>query len=135
MLEDLKEQYRLENPPFSGPYEPFDEWASRELKSNPKYMESARYTVVMRSGRKFMVEEWGTNHTQWGDIDPATKKLHKVKVKDVEVINESNTMITKENGFKNICFLAPGTSAIGYVDLLDSSGVERIESDLVKYVD
>jgi hypothetical protein len=98
-------------------------------------MESGRYFVYMKSGRKFCIEEWGTNHTQWGDIDPATKKLHKVRVKDVEVIDEDNTIITKENGFKNICFLSPGTSPLGYVDALDSSGVERIESEFVKYVD
>ncbi len=91
--------------------------------------------VVMQSGRKFMVEEWCSNYVQWGDIDPATKKLHKVKVRDVEVIDENNTLITKENGFKNICFLSPGTSALGYIDLLDSSGVERIECGAVKYVD
>ncbi len=98
-------------------------------------METGRYMVIMRSGRKFMVEEWGNNHVQWGDIDPATKRLQKVKVKDVEVINASNTKITKENGFKNICFLAPGTSALGYIDLLDSSGLERIECDLVQYIE
>jgi hypothetical protein len=98
-------------------------------------MESGRYFVYMKSGRKFCIEEHGTNHTQWGDIDPATKKLHKVKVKDVEVIDETNSIITKENGFKNICFLAPGTSPIGYVDALDSSGVERIECEFVKYID
>ncbi|MCU0321380.1 MAG: hypothetical protein MUE72_03140 [Chitinophagaceae bacterium] len=98
-------------------------------------METSRYMVIMRSGRKFMVEEWGTNHTQWGDIDPATKKLQKIKVKDMEVINASNTKITKENGFKNICFLSPGTSALGYIDLLDSSGLERIECSLVCYVE
>lgn len=89
----------------------------------------------MQSGRKFLVEEWGTNFTQWGNIDPATKKLHKVHVKNVEVINESNTIITKENGFKNICFLSPGTSPLGYIDLLDDSGVERIDCELIKYVE
>lgn len=98
-------------------------------------METGRYWVIMKSGRKFMVEEWGTNHTQWGDIDPATKKLHKIRVKDVEVIDETNTKITKENGFRNICMLAPGTSPLGYIDLLDDSGLERIESELVKYED
>ncbi|HEV7781660.1 MAG TPA: hypothetical protein VGO58_10370 [Chitinophagaceae bacterium] len=71
-------------------------------------METGRYWVVMRSGRKFMVEEWGNNYVQWGDIDPATKKLNKVKVKDSDLINETNTLIKKENGFKNICFLSPG---------------------------
>jgi len=98
-------------------------------------METGRYMVIMQSGRKFMVEEWGSNYVQWGDIDPATRQLHKVKVKDVEVINESNTLIRKENGFKNICFLSPGTSPLGYIDLIDGSGVERIESEFVKYVD
>ncbi|MBL7746403.1 MAG: hypothetical protein JNM19_03150 [Chitinophagaceae bacterium] len=96
-------------------------------------METGRYWVVMRSGRKFMVEEWGSNYVQWGDIDPATKKLHKVKVKDMELINESNTQIRKENGFKNICFLSAGTSPLGYIDALDSSGVQRIESEYVQY--
>ena len=98
-------------------------------------MESAKYTVIMKSGRKFVVEEWGTNHTQWGDIDPATKKLHKIRVKDVEVIDEDNTIITKENGFKNICFLSPGTSPLGYLDALDSSGVDKIECDYIKYTE
>lgn len=96
-------------------------------------METGRYWVIMRSGRKFMVEEWGSNYVQWGDIDPATKKLHKVKVKDVELINESNTQIRKENGFKNICFLSAGTSPLGYIDVIDSSGVQRIESEYVQY--
>jgi hypothetical protein len=98
-------------------------------------METGRYWVIMKSGRKFMVEEWGNNHVQWGDIDPATKKLHKIRVKGVETIDESNTMITKENGFKNICVLSEGTSPLGYIDALDSSGVERIESEFVKYLD
>jgi hypothetical protein len=98
-------------------------------------METGRYMVVMQSGRKFMVEEWGSNYVQWGDIDPATKKMNKVKVKDVELINETNTLITKQHGFKNICFLAPGTSALGYIDLLDSSGLERIESEFIEYED
>lgn len=98
-------------------------------------METGIYMVIMQSGRKFMVEEWGSNYVQWGDIDPATKKLNKVKVKDMEIINEANTMITKENGFKNICFLSPGTSALGFIDALDSSGSERIESENVQYED
>lgn len=98
-------------------------------------METGRYFVIMKSGRKFMVEEHGTNHVQWGDIDPATKKLHKIKIKDVEEINMTNTKITKENGFKNICMLEAGTSPLGYIELLDDSGVERIESPLVKYED
>lgn len=98
-------------------------------------MESGRYWVIMKSGRKFLVEEYGEDYNQWGDLDPATKKLIKVAVKPIEEIDETNTLITKENGFKNICFLSPGTSPLGYIDLLDDSGVERIEDKNVKYID
>lgn len=96
-------------------------------------MKTGRYWVIMRSGRKFLVEEWGSNYVQWGNIDPATKKLEKLKMKQEELIDESNTVIRKENGFKNICFLSPGTSPLGYIDLLDSSGLERIENEYVRY--
>lgn len=98
-------------------------------------METGRYKVILKSGRKFLVEEWGSNYVQWGNIDPATKKLQKVEVKDVEQISEHNTLIKKENGFKNICFLSPGTSPLGYIDAIDSSGLERIESEFVRYED
>lgn len=98
-------------------------------------MESGRYWVIMKSGRKFLVEEHGTNHTQWGDIDPATNKLNKIRVKDVEEIDETNTIITKERGFKNIAMLAPGTSPLGYIDVLDDTGLERIECEGIRYLD
>ena len=98
-------------------------------------MTTKRYWVIMRSGRKFMVEEWGDPHVTWGNINPATKKIEKVSVKEAEEINETNTRITKENGFKNICFLAPGTSPLGYIDALDASGLERIEDNFISYLD
>jgi len=81
-----------------------------------------------------MVEEWGDPHVSWGNINPATKKLEKVSVKEAEEINETNTKITKEKGFKNICFLSPGTSPLGYIDALDASGVERIEDSHIRYM-
>lgn len=98
-------------------------------------MTTKRYWVIMKSGRKFMVEEWGDPHVSWGNINPATKKLEKVSVQEAEEINESNTKIRPENGFKNICFLSPGTSALGYIDALDASGVERIEDKHIRYTD
>jgi hypothetical protein len=98
-------------------------------------MSTKRYWVIMKSGRKFMVEELGDPRVEWGNINPATKKLEKVSVKEADVIDESNTKITKENGFKNICFLAPGTSALGYIEALDASSVERIEDKHFRYED
>ena len=91
--------------------------------------------VYMNSGRKFMVEEFGEPHVQWGNINPATKTLEKVKSKMDEVIDESNTQITTENGYKNIVMLNPGTSPLGYIEALDSSGLERFEKlDCGKYL-
>ena len=90
----------------------------------------------MNSGRKFCVEEFGDPHIKWGNINPATKKLEGVFSKADEVIDEHNTEITKENGFRNICMLNPGTSPFAYIDALDSSGVERFEgADFVTYED
>lgn len=71
-------------------------------------------------------------------VGAATSKIEKVssKIDEVidEVIDKSNTQITVENGFKNIVMLDPGTSPIGYLDALDSSGLERFENlDCGKY--
>jgi len=90
----------------------------------------------MKSGRKFCVEEYGDPHIKWGNIDPATKRLEIVKSKDDEIIDKTNTFITKENGFRNICMLEMGTSPMAYIEALDDSGVERFEgADFVTYED
>ena len=88
---------------------------------------SKRYMVYMKSGRKFMVKEMGNGHTDWGNVNPATKKLEKVASKTEEIIDDSNTQITKDNGFKNIVLLDPGTSPLGFIDALDKSGLEKFE--------
>ena len=95
-----------------------------------------RYFVYMNSGRKFCVEEFGYSHTDWGNVIPGSNKVERVSSKVDEIINESNTFITKENGFKNICMLEKGTSPIAFLDALDTSGVERFEElDCVTYLD
>ena len=98
-------------------------------------MSNRRYMVYMKSGRKFMVEEIGDPHVSWGNVIPGSNKVESVYAKMDDVITEADSQITKDNGFKNICYLEKGTSPLGYIDLLDSSGVERIESKFVKYVD
>jgi len=96
-------------------------------------MSNRRYMVYTKSGRKFMVEEFGDPHVNWGNVIPGSNKVERVTSKTDDIITEANTQITTENGFKNICMLAKGTSPLGYIDLLDSSGIERIESEFVKY--
>ena len=91
-------------------------------------MSNRRYMVYMKSGRKFMVEEIGDPHISWGNINPATKKLESIYCKMDNVIQPEDSQITKENGFKNIINLKPGTSPLGYIDAIDASGLERFES-------
>lgn len=90
-------------------------------------MSNKRYMVYLKSGRKFMVEEYGYSHTQWGNVNPATKKLEIVKSKEDEIIDETNTQITSDK-FKNIVMLNAGTSPLGYIHALDDSGIDRFES-------
>lgn len=89
---------------------------------------SERFFVVTKSGRKFCVEPIGDVYTNWGNVNPATRKLEKVQSKDTNTINEENSVITASNGYKNICYLDPGTSPFGYIEILDNSGIERIEN-------
>jgi len=75
-----------------------------------------------KTGRKFVIETIDNatgNHSEWGDIDPATKKVtgsygtkHKGSVTDEESI------ITLENGFKNIHTIEAGTSPYSFIDKL-----------------
>ena len=99
-------------------------------------MSDRRYYVFMKSGRKFCVEEYGKTYTDWGNYNPATKKIEKVASKSSEIIDEHNTKITKENGYRNICMLETGTSPMAFIQALDDSGVERFEGvGFVTYLD
>lgn len=99
-------------------------------------MSSERFYVVTKSGRKFCVEPIGDVRTDWGNVTfGQTKGLEKVSSKDTNTITEENSIIQPET-HKNICYLAPGTSPFGYIEILDQSGIERIEGcNWVKYVD
>lgn len=100
-------------------------------------MSSERFYVVCKSGRKFCVEPIGDVKTDWGNVTFGEKKgLERVSSKETNTITEDNSIITKENGYKNICYLSPGTSPFGYIECLDNSGIERIDnSKWVKYID
>lgn len=97
-------------------------------------MSNRRYMVHCKSGRKFMVEEIGDPHVSWGNVIPG-KGLESVYAKMDDVINEKDSHITADNGFKNIVMLNPGTSPLGYIEAIDNSGVEKFENlDCGKYL-
>jgi hypothetical protein len=82
--------------------------------------ESGRYFVTdHKSGRKFCVETIGVSHPEWGDLDPVTKKMtgsYGEKYKGC--VDESESIIKPENGFKNIVTLQMGESPNSYIEKL-----------------
>ena len=82
--------------------------------------DSGRYYVTdIESGRKFCVEPIGNSHPEWGDVDPVSKKMtgsYGEKYKGC--IDEKESIITEENGFKNIVTLPAGESPDSYINKL-----------------
>lgn len=74
-----------------------------------------------RTGKTYAVEAIGTFKTNWGDMDPATKKTTgSYGNKYRGAIDAEDSMITEENGFIKIQNLKPGTSPIGVIEKLDA---------------
>lgn len=73
------------------------------------------------TGKTYFVEPIdGGKRTEWGDINPATKKVEgDYGTKHRGAIDEKDSMITEENGFKNIVTLEPGVSPIDYINRID----------------
>lgn len=78
-----------------------------------------------RTGRTYYVEtidDPEEDRKQWGSIDPATKKMTVKKgwMKYKGSIDESESLITKENGFKKIHTIAAGESPADYINRIDA---------------
>lgn len=92
---------------------------------NKKFFKDTDHTgrfiiVSYRTGRKYYVEPLDGDKVKWGDLNPATGKVEgSYGQKYKGSINEKDSLITEENGFKNIQFLQPGVSPIRYIDQLD----------------
>lgn len=97
-------------------------------------MNTTTYKVLMKSGRRFLVEELGSNPVQWNGTH-TDQSFKTALVKEVVTINKTGALSTKEKGFKNSCFVAAATSAIEYINTLDALGLERMDSDAVRYLD
>ncbi len=68
------------------------------------------------------------DRVQWGDVNPATKKLETGDYgkKNNGGINMNESIITKENGFKDINFLPAGTSPLGYIEMLEKKYLDQL---------
>lgn len=86
--------------------------------------ESGRFIVTsQRTGKSYFVEPILGAHTpKWGSIDPATGKLMHKKGdgKYTGAIDKKDSLITEENGFKNIQTLESGISPMHAIEVMDA---------------
>lgn len=73
------------------------------------------------TGKKYYVEPIGNTHAaDWGDLDPATKKMTGTYGERYEgCIPEKESLITEENGFEKIELLEAGISPLSVIDARD----------------
>jgi hypothetical protein len=84
--------------------------------------DTGRFIVTsLKTGRKYYVEPLdGGGRTDWGDLNPATKRLEgSYGSKYKGSVKESESLITKENGFCNIVTLPAGYSPLEYIEQID----------------
>lgn len=66
------------------------------------------------------------SRVKWGDVDPATKETTGQYGKKYKgAIKSEESLITEENGFKNIQTLEPGFSPHSYLASLDNLRYEQ----------
>jgi len=90
--------------------------------------QSGRYFITdIKTGRKFCIEPIGNDRpADWGDADPVTKKMTgHYGEKYRGSIEEKDSIIIEENGFKNIIDLEPGVSPEDYIKKLIENGKEN----------
>ena len=84
------------------------------------------YVKDLETGRLFIVEPLGFDKTGFGDIDPVTKKCTgNYGAKNIGSVLESESVVTEENGFKNIIDIKAGESPFRAIDRI----LKRKEKD------
>lgn len=86
--------------------------------------ETGRFTVTSnRTGKTYIVEPIGDDRpADWGSINPIDGKFMVKKGwgKYIGAIEESESVITKENGFEKIHYTGVGSSPFSLIEKLDA---------------
>jgi hypothetical protein len=86
--------------------------------------DTGRFIVVSyRTGKEYFVEPIGPDRSaDWGSYNPSTGKIENKKGFDKHrgAIDESDSLITKENGFTEIMYSGIGSSPFSVIEQLDS---------------
>lgn len=91
---------------------------------------TGRFCIIShRTGVKYAVEPMG-GRSDWGDVDPVTKKTTgSYGSKYRGSIDREDSLITQENGFKNIIELPKGYSPEAYIEWKDAQYPDKSELD------
>ena len=86
--------------------------------------DSGRYIIKsFKTGRVYCVEPIGSNKpADWGSYNPSTGNIENKKGFDKHrgAIDEKDSMITEENGFKNIEYSGVGCSPFSVIERMDA---------------
>ena len=86
--------------------------------------DSGRFIVTSyRTGKTYFVEPIGPDRAaDWGSYNPSTGKIENKKGFDKHrgAIDESDSLIIKENGFEDIRYSGVGGSPFSVIDELDA---------------
>lgn len=96
------------------------EFRKRFLESRD---DSGRFLVTSyRTGKTYFVEPIGPDRAaDWGDVNPVTKKQEgSYGQKYRGSINESESLLTKENGFDKVYYTGIGGSPFSVIDEMDA---------------
>jgi len=91
---------------------------------------TGRFIVKSKvTGKKYFVEVIGNTHSaDWGDLDPATKKMTGSYGDRYEgCVPEKESLITEENGFESITTLPPGVSPFDEIEKRDKAYERRMK--------
>ena len=98
-------------------------------------MKPTTYTLIMKSGRTFLVEEFVSQPMHQSTQDFTYKTNKGVLVKELSVAANKGVCTSTGNEFKNICFITKNSAAIKYINTIDALGLERMKGDDIKYID
>lgn len=90
--------------------------------------ETGRFIVYScRTGISYYIEPLDVgSRIKWGDVDPATKDtIGTYGKKYTGAIKPKDSLITEENGFKNIEILKSGVSPLGEINRIDDIRYEE----------
>lgn len=83
--------------------------------------DTGRFVVTSQvTGRTYYVEAIGDPYVRWGDVNPSTKQVEgSYGDKFKGSIDESESLITPENGFDQITYTGIGGSPLAEIETRD----------------